>query len=140
MEYVCDAPGNMTWFRIVTEGEAASESREMQHAVEKYFRREREKAEASYKPATTVFIEQAIGLEGYVRRAMPMFLTLRAIDGKALVTAMLPPGGKADRSFSPIIVGEANADPYPAHAKAIETLGSHYGMQLDRGRCYPYRR
>ncbi len=140
MEYVCDAPGNMTWFRIVTEGEAVSESRDMQHAVEKYFRREREKAEASYKPATTVFIEQAIGLEGYVRRAMPLFLTLRDIDGKAHVTAMLPAGGKSDRSFSPIIVGPANADPYPAHGKAIEALASHFGLQLDRGRCYPYRR
>jgi hypothetical protein len=140
MEYVCDAPGNMTWFRIVTEGEAAAESQEMQHAVEKYFGREWEKAEASYKPATTVFIEQAIGLEGYVRRAMPLFLTLRDMDGKAHVTAMLPPTGKADRSFSPIVVGQANADPYPEHAKAIEALAGHYGMQLDRGRCYPYRR
>lgn len=140
MEYVCDAPGNLTWFRIVTEGEAVAESQEMQHAVEKYFRREREKAEASYKPATTVFIEQAIGLEGHARRAMPLFLTLRDMDGTAHVTAMLPPGGKADRSFSPIVVGSANTDPYPQHAKAIEALADHFGLQLDRGRCYPYRR
>jgi hypothetical protein len=140
MEYVCDAPGDMTWFRIVTEGEAVAESLEMRHAVEKYFRREREKAEASYKPATTVFIEQAIGLEGHVRKAMPLFLTLRDVDGKAHVTAMLPAGGKLDRSFSPIVVGAGNADPYPAHGKAIQALAEHFGLQLDRIRCYPYRR
>jgi hypothetical protein len=140
MEYVCDAPGDRTWFRIVTEGEAVAESQEMRHAVEKYFRREREKAEASYKPATTVFIEQAIGLEGHVRKAMPLFLTLRDTDGKAHVTAMLPAGGKPDRSFSPIIVGAGNADPYPAHGKAIQALAEHFGLQLDRIRCYPYRR
>ena len=26
MEYVCDAPNNLTWFRLVTEGEAVAES------------------------------------------------------------------------------------------------------------------
>ena len=25
MEYVCDAPSNLTWFRLVTEGEAIAE-------------------------------------------------------------------------------------------------------------------
>ena len=63
MDYVCDAPGDVTWFRVVTEGEAAAESQDMRHAVEKYFRREREKAEASFRPASNVFFEQAIGLE-----------------------------------------------------------------------------
>src|SRR5437868_2051337 len=52
MEYVCDAPGGKTWFRIETEAEALSESQEMNHAVEKYFRREREKAVQSYRPAS----------------------------------------------------------------------------------------
>ena len=34
MEYVCDAPGGRTWFRLVSEGEAAMESEVMRHAVE----------------------------------------------------------------------------------------------------------
>ena len=36
MQFVCDAPPK-TWFRIETEGEAALESRAMDHAVEKDF-------------------------------------------------------------------------------------------------------
>jgi len=140
MEYVCDAPGDLTWFRIVTEGEAAAESRELRHAVEKYFRREWEKAAASYRPPTTVFIEQAIGLADHIRRAMPLFLTLRDMDGTGLATAMLPPAGGADRGFSPIVVGPANADPYIAHAQAISALAAHFAIALDRARCYPYRR
>jgi hypothetical protein len=140
MEYVCDAADDLTWFRIVTEGEAAAESQQMRHAVEKYFRREREKAAASFRPASNVFFEQAIGLDAHVRREMPLFLTLRDMDGTALVTAMLPPCGKPDRSFSPIIVGPANADPYPPHGAAIRALAEHFGIALDRARCYPYRR
>lgn len=140
MEYVCDAPGDLTWFRLVTEGEAAAESQEMNHAVEKYFRREREKAEASFKSTSSVFFEQAIGLEAHVKREMPLFLTLRDMDGKGLATAMLPAGGKPDRSFSPIIVGPANADPYIKQAEAIRALADHFGLALDRSRCYPYRR
>ena len=140
MDYVCDAPGDVTWFRIVTEGEAAAESRELRHAVEKYFRREWEKAEASYRPPTTVFIEQAIGLADHIRRSMPLFLTLRDMEGTGLATAMLPPGGHPDRGFSPIIVGPANADPYADHADAISALAEHFDIALDRARCYPYRR
>ena len=48
MEYICDAPAGRTWFRLVSEGEAALESEVMRHAVEKYFRREWEKAVESY--------------------------------------------------------------------------------------------
>jgi hypothetical protein len=44
MQYVCDAPNGKAWFRIETEDEAAQESRLMGHTVEKYFRREQEKA------------------------------------------------------------------------------------------------
>ena len=43
MEYVCDASHNRTWFRLVTEGEAVAKSLEMRHAVEKHYRRERER-------------------------------------------------------------------------------------------------
>ncbi len=39
---------------------------------------------------------------------MPLFLTLRDGEGNALVTAMLPPGGRNRDGFSPIIVGVAN--------------------------------
>ena len=111
MEYICDAPGGRTWFRLVSEGEAALESEVMRHAVEKYFRREWEKAAESYRPLTSVFIEQDIGKSAHIRREMPLFLTLRDDEGAPLVTAMLPPGGRRDRSFGCIIVGPANATP-----------------------------
>jgi hypothetical protein len=140
MEYVCDAPNGLTWFRLMTEAEAANESVEMRHAVEKHFRREREKAAQSFKPASAVFIEQEIGKEAHITRVMPLFLTLRDEDGKPHVTAMLPPGGRADRGFTCIIVGVANADPYRDYADAIAALARHFDIALDRADCYPYRR
>ena len=140
MEYICDAPNDRTWFRLMTEAEAANESAEMRHAVEKHFRREREKAAQSYRPLTTVFIEQDIGKEAHITRTMPLFLTLRDEDGKPLVTAMLPPGGREDPAFACIIVGAANADPYPQNAVAIKALARHFDIALDRADCYPYRR
>jgi hypothetical protein len=139
MEYVCDASKDRTWFRLVTEGEAVAESLSMQHAVEKHYRRERERASDSFQPTTTVFIEQDIGKESYIQRTMPLFLTLRDQDGHALVTAMLPPGGSRTEGGC-IIVGRGNADPYPDHGDAIEALGRHFGLTLDRARCFPYRR
>lgn len=139
MKYVCDAPGGKTWFRIETEAEAASESAMMDHAVEKHFRRHREHAASSFKPASTVFIEQNIGLDSHIQREMPLFLTLRDREGKGLATAMLPPGGRDDPNFQIIIVGNANCDPYAEHAEAIRALGEHFGLILDRDWCYPYR-
>ncbi len=140
MDYVCDAPENMTWFRITTDGEAAAELRELGHAVEKYWRRERERAAETFVPVSTVLFEQAIGLEAHIRREMPLFLTLRDEDGVGRATAMLPAGGRPDRGFAPILVGPANADPYPRHGPAIRALADHFGLTLDRARCYPYRR
>jgi hypothetical protein len=141
MKYVCDAPGGKTWFRIETEAEAASESDDMRHAVEKFFRKEQEKAIQSFQPPPSkVHFEQEIGLKAHIQREMPLFLTLRDDEGNPLITAMLPPGGRDDRSFRPIIVGAANADPYVEHADAIRALGQRYGLALERGRCYPYRR
>jgi hypothetical protein len=140
MRYVCDAPGDKTWFRLETEAEAADESSAMRHAVEKFFRQEQTKAEQSFAPPSRHFIEQEIGLKAHVQRVMPLFLTLRDGDGKALVTAMLPPGGHEDRGFRPVIVGLANADPYPEQGEAIRALAQHFGLDLDRARCYPYRR
>jgi hypothetical protein len=138
MEYVCDAPHNRTWFRLVTEGEAIAESMEMRHAVEKHYRRERERAAEAFHPNTSVFIEQDINKEDHIRRSMPLFLTLRDEEGKALVTAMLPPKGRTGGGC--IIVGPGNADPYPEHGDAIKALADHYRMTLDRSTCYPYRR
>ncbi len=93
MQYVCDALQN-TWFRIETEAEAISESQAMAHAVEKYFRQAREQAAKSYVPPRSGhYVEQNIGLNAHIQRVMPIFLTLRDAEGKALVTAMLPPAG-----------------------------------------------
>lgn len=140
MQFVCDAPPK-TWFRIETAGEAALESRAMNHAVEKYFKQYYEQAARSYVPPPSApYIEQNIGLKAHIQRVMPLFLTLRDAEGKALVTAMLPPLGKDERSFKPIVVGFDNSDPYPEHGDAIRTLGKHYGITLDPARCFPYRR
>ncbi len=140
MRYVCDAPGGKTWFRIETEAEAVTESDIMHHAVEKFFRREQEKAAQTYQPISKVYFEQEIGLKAHIQREMPLFLTLRDGDGNPLATAMLPPRGRDDRSFRSIIVGMANSDPYIDHADAIRVLGQHFALSLERGRCYPYRR
>lgn len=139
MRYVCDA-GRNTWFEIETEAEAVLESQLMRHAVEKHFRQAYAEAVASYVPTSGPVIEQNIGLKAHVRRAMPVFLTLRDPEGNGLATAMLPPDRRCDRTKRPIVVGPGNEDPYPEHGDAIRTLGEHYGLQLDRGRCYPYAR
>ena len=140
MQYVCDAEGGKTWFRIETEAEAARESELMRHAVEKHFRRAHEQASQAYRPAPGPFVEQDIGRAAHVRRSMPVFLTLRDAEGDALATAMLPPSGRDHLACSPIVVGPGNSDPYPEHRAAIEDLGRHFGLVLDRGRCYPYGR
>lgn len=140
MKHVCDAPDRKTWFRIETEAEAEQESALMEHAVARYFRRERENAQRTYRPTSTRHFEQNIGLAAHIQREMPIFLTLRDARGDALVTAMLPPGGRDDPGFRIIIVGKANADPYPEHEAAIRALGAHFGLTLDRERCYPYHR
>ena len=140
MQFVCDASPK-TWFRIETEAEATLEARAMNHAVDKYFKQAQEQAAKSYVPPKAGhFIESSIGRKAHILKAMPLFLTLRDNEGKALVTAMLPPGAKEDKSFKPIVVGIANADPYPEHGDAIARLGRHYGLTLDAARCFPYRR
>ena len=140
MKYICDAPDKKTWFRIETEDEAAKESVLMHHAVEKHFRRAMDDAAKTYKPTSSVYIEQNIGLAAHLQREMPIFLTLRDADGNGLATAMLPPGGRDDADFRKIIVGVENADPYPDHGAAIRALGQHFGLTLNRDDCYPYRR
>jgi hypothetical protein len=143
MQFVCDAGVGKTWFRIETEAEAARESELMRHAVEKHFRRAHEQASQAYRPAPGPFIEQDIGRAAHIRRAMPVFLTLRDGDGNALATAMLQlerAAGRAGPAVCPMVVGPGNSDPYPEHRAAIEDLGRHFGLVLDRTRCYPYGR
>ena len=140
MQYVCDVAGGRTWFRIETEVEAARESELMSHAVEKHFRRAYEAASQAYRPGQLHYVEQDIGRAAHIRRTMQVFLTLRDAEGTALVTAMLPPTGQAGPTGRPIIVGRGNSDPYPDHGDAIEVLGRHFGITLERARCYPYHR
>ena len=140
MEYVCDAGRQKTWFRIETEAEAALESQLMAHAVEKHFRRAYEAAGQTYTPPAVHYVEQNIGREAYIKRTMPVFLTLRDDVGKALVTAMIPRREPGRPAPNPVIVGPANSDPYPEHVDAIEDLARHFGRTLDRLQCYPYRR
>ncbi|MEN0075046.1 MAG: hypothetical protein AAGC69_11715 [Paracraurococcus sp.] len=140
MQFVCDAPGRRTWFRIETEAEAAQESELMRHAVEKHYRRAYEAAADSYDPSGVPYIEQGIRRVTHIQRAMPVFLTLRDDEGKALVTAMLPPRVQSDLAFRAVVVGPGNSDPYPQHGDAIDCLGRHFGVTLDRAHCYPYRR
>ncbi len=111
----------------------------MQHAVEKYFKNARDRAAQSFRPASSTYFEQEIGLKAHVEREMPLFLTLRDGEGRALATAMLPSGGRLDGSFRSIIVGPRNEDPYPDRAAAIAALGLHFGLTLDRETSYPYR-
>jgi len=140
MQFVCDAPDGKSWFRLETEAEAVSEAELMRHAVDKYFRAEREKATRSFQPASKSFVEQEIGLKAHLQREMPLFLTLRDGEGHALATAMLPPRGRDTAAFRPIIVGAANSDPFTDHDAAIRALARHFGIMLERTRCYPYRR
>lgn len=138
MQFICDAPGRRSWFRIETEAEAAAESELMHHAVEKYFRREQEVAAASYRPVATVYIERDIALKAHIFKAMALFSTLREHDGTALATAMLPPQGRPRDDFRMIIVGSANSDPFATHDEAIQALAKHYGLVLNRELCFPY--
>jgi hypothetical protein len=140
MQFVCDAPGRKTWFRIENDAEASQESLAMNHAVEKYFRREQEKAAQSFRPASQNYIEQDIGRAAHIAREMPLFLTLRDREGAPLATAMLPPRAQANSGFRIIIVGPSNGDPYAAHDDAVTALGAHYKMTLDRESCFPYSR
>lgn len=138
MKFVCDGPNGTTWFRVETEAEAERELALMEHAVAKHFRRAMDAATASYKPTSSVYIEQNIGLAAHLQKASPLFLTLRENDGTALVTAMLPPQGEKQPGFRIIIVGAKNGDPYNGHQDAIVALSRHFGLTLDRADCFPY--
>ena len=138
MEYVCDVAGGTAWFRIETEAEATQESELMRHAVEKYFRRAYEAASQTYVTTGIPYIEQDIRRASHIRQVMPVFLTLKDDQGRSLVTAMLPQSRHMYRELRPVIVGQGNSDPSPAHGEAIAALGARFGMTLNRARCYPY--
>lgn len=140
MRFICDASAGRTWFQFESEAEAAQESDLMRHAVEKHFRRAYEEASGSYDPVGIPYIEQDIGRAAHIKRAMPMFLTLRDEEGRALVTAMLPAAARSDPAARPVIVGQGNSDPYADHGRDIDILARHFGITLDKARCYPYRR
>src|SRR4029450_3510934 len=109
-----------------TDVEADQESALMDHAVAKYFQRERTKAAQSYRPASKTSFAQNSGLESHSRRQMPLFLTLRDAEGNGLATAMLPPHGRDDPGFKIIIVGKRNSDPHPQHETSIHALAAHF--------------
>jgi hypothetical protein len=139
MRYVCDAPGGATWFRLETEAEADAEAALMRHAVDKHFRRYEAAARETYRaPAGAPGFEQSSGRKDHVAKAMPIFLTLRSADGDGLATAMLPPEGRNQVNFRMVIVGPENNDPYEDNEAAIEALGQHFGLTLDRESCFPY--
>ncbi len=139
MQYLCDAPGAKTWFRLETEAEAEAEAALMRHAVDKYFRRHLAAAKESYRaPSGAAAFERDIGLKRHVEAAMPLYLTLRADDGEGLATAMLPPLGRNQVNFRIVLVGPDNSDPYIAHAAAIAALASKFGLELKREECFPY--
>jgi hypothetical protein len=57
-----------------------------------------------------------------------------------LATAMLGTASPPGLTTRAIVVGPNNNDPYPEHEHAIRKLGEHFGVELDRLRCYPYSR
>jgi hypothetical protein len=70
MQFICDAPGSKSWFRIETKGEAALESDSMGHAVEKHFCQAWESATSTYRSTSIPFVEQNIGLKTHVQRVI----------------------------------------------------------------------
>ena len=86
-------------------------------AVEKHFRQAQDRAAQGWKPGTLPYVEQDIGREAYIRRTMPLFLTLRDPEGVALATAMLPPEGRPDRGSGPSWWARATATPIRTMAR-----------------------
>ena len=140
MQYVCDAPGDKTWFRIETENEAALESQAMRHALENHFVQERQRAVAKYRARPALSgIERDIGLEAHVLRSTPRFLTLRDHEGTPLASAMLPPETQAAAQFRPTIVGPGYSDAYATHDGAIAALEKCFGLSLRRECHNPFQ-
>ena len=110
----------------------------MRHAVEKHFRQAQERARQSYVPGPG--LERDIGLKAHLTRTSPLFLTLRADDGEALATAMLPPQRQAGSQFPASSSSDRKTPtPMPSHADAIRLLGRHYDLNLPARPLLPLR-
>ena len=92
MQYVCDAAGQKTWFRIETEVEAVRESELMRHAVEKHFRRAHEQASQAYRPAPGPFIEQDIGRAELTSLPLTIVILLGAFGSEEPASSQPVPG------------------------------------------------
>ncbi len=135
MQYVCDAPGNKTWFRIETEAEAMAEAEAMHHSLDHRFRHAREAAARTYRPSPRLRpFERDIGLGAHIARTMPMFLTLRDPEGTPLATALLPQTRDCD--YPPSVVGPDYSD--PLQDDAIAALEKHAGRTLRRESYNPF--
>jgi hypothetical protein len=131
MQYVCDAPGRKTWFRIETQSEAFLEDEAMRNSVEHRYEDAKLAAVQKYQPAPRLrWFERDIGLNSYLLRSMPMFLTLRDSDGTPLLNAMLPPCGKEDGHHSCQIVGPGGADASNSEHDAVRALEKHFGLSI----------
>jgi len=139
MQYVCDAPKGKTWFRIETEGEAAHESRLMSHTVENI-------SAASGRRQSSPGVRSAQRDRARHRPRGPCtardaaFPHVARQGGQCTGYSDAATGGKDRGGFRIIIVAASNADPYPEQDAAIAALGAHFGLTLDRHRCFPYGR
>jgi hypothetical protein len=143
MRFVCDAAGGKAWFRIETAAEAAKESELMRHAVEKHFRRAHEQASQSYKAGA-----------GALRRAGHRARGAHPPGHAGVPDAARRGGHRARHRHAPAAAGRAGRAgglqshgcrprerrPLPGARGAIRALGRHFGLSLDRIRCYPYGR
>lgn len=128
MQFICEAPGQKTWFRIETEGEAVDDAEAMRHAMDYRFRHERQLAIRSYNPNTDARTAEN-GLGAHLRRTMPIFLTLRGSDGLPLATAIVP---QIAGYYAANVVGPSYTDAYAREQDAIAALEAHLGRSLRR--------
>lgn len=143
MQYVCNAPGGKTWFRIESGEEALLEQDALKNSVDVQFENARRTAVQKYQPAPRLHhFERDIGLKAHLMRTMPMFLTLRDREGAPLANAMLPPCGRDDGSYACKIVGPGGSDALSSHPDAAEALATHFGLSIreqvaEHHFCYP---
>lgn len=135
MQFICDAPGQKSWFRIETENEAIFEAEAMKVSIDAPFRIERDAAVQSYRPQARLrAIERDIGLGAHVLRTMPIYLTLRDREGTALANAVLPAKDDLQEDHHAVVIGPGHADPFASQAEAIHALELHYGVSLQTKR------
>jgi hypothetical protein len=132
MQYVCDAPGRKTWFRIETDGEALLEAELMRNAIEVQYENARLAAVQTYQPSQRLqSFERNIGLKAHLERSMPIFLTLRDSEGTPLANAMLPPGGRENGLHTTRVVGPNGADAMRFEPEAVKALEKHYNIAIE---------